>query len=600
MSIINPNDSEAPFPFPTRRSKAVPPKQHDIVPPADEQQKPKQPEQTFPFPTRKSAKQPYDMTLIEKELQYRKARESSPREPRKPRTAAQMLHYYSPAIARQLNPKQPDVAAAVVLTNLSFWQQNVYPSTLIEGRRHSFRSLKQLHEDCPYLTESAIHKAIQRLERELGAEFVIRRDKKVLYFSIGGATMERLKIEKRTRKKKEDDSTKHLSFLPDDAKKTGSIRSAVLINNLRYQLTQFREPKQDAAGNKYGQLSAVKLAPILEFSADTISRALSEMCKQGHLIPHATDAGFYALPDGFKGSVPPITAGAEVHAKGAEIHATPAEVHSASAEVHSQPAEVHSDTPSNPIQITDAQSITTDVLPGGINECGNESLNQCVKDVIKDSNYAGSASPPCDPSIVSKGLTLLIHSAEAKLAKMRLEASVIKPRSSVHQDELPYDVIDPYELAYEVVSERERTFYSELEDGIELLKEFFHHEGFKITPEDEVKFRKLLRDNPKITAMDLCELYLKVKYPPLIFTSRTDFTQAHRVGILTKVKTPSQFLKYLPQVIVLLNWDGEEEWEWVDIDEPFKGLDYGYLGKAPNSSITFLDDGSVPSKVIED
>lgn len=540
------------------------------------------------------------MDLIEKELKYRREAASPPREPRKPRTAAQKLHYYSPAIAKQLNPKQPDVAAATVLTNLSFWQQNFYPSTFIDGRRHSFRSLKQLHADCPYLTESAIHKAIQRLERELGAEFVIRRDKKVLYFSIGGATMERLKIEKRTRKKKEDDSTKHLSFLPDDAKKTGSIRSAVILNNLRYQLTQFREPKQDAAGNKYGQLSAVKLAPILEFSADTISRALSEMCKDGHLIPHATDASFYALPDGFKGSIPPISAGAEVHAKAAEVHTTPAEVHSASAEVHGKAAEVHRGTPSNPNQITDAQNITTDVLPGCINECGNEALNQCVRDVIKDRDYAGSASPPCDPLIVSKGLTLLMHSAEAKLAKMRLEGSVIKPRASVHQDELPYDIIDPYELAYEVVSERERTFYSALEEGIELLKVFFHHEGFKVTMEEGAKFRQLLTDNPKITAMDLCELYLKVKYPPLIFTSRKDLVESHPVGILTKVKTPSQFLKYLPQIIVLLNWDGEEEWEWVSIDEPFNDLNYAYLGKAPNSSIVSLDDGSVPIELIQE
>lgn len=523
-----------------------------------------------------------------------------PFKPRQRKGFVQSLHFYSPAIAKQLNPKQPDVAAATLLTNLSLWQKNRYPSTFIDGRRHSFRSLTKLQKDCPYLTKEAIHKALGRLERALGSEFLIRRDRNELYFSIGAATMERLKIEKRTRKQKEDGLAKCFSFCPIDALKTGSIRSAVLLGNLKHQIKHFRNPTQDDRGNKYGKLSPGTLAPILGFSADTISRALSEMCQFGHLVAHPTEAGSYALVDGFKGRRSSESASAEVHAKGAEVHTTPAEVHEGSAEVHTQPAEVHSITPSNPIQRTEYQCSASEVLPGCISECVNEGGNECFKEVIKDSNNAGRTSPPCESLIVFEGLTLLMHSAEAKLAKMRSEVSITKVRASVHQDELPYDIIDPYELAYEVVSERERTFGAELEEGIESLKEFFHHEGFKVTTEDEAKFRQLLTDNPNITAMDLCELYLKVKYPPLIFTSMKDQVKSHAPGILTKTKTPTQFLKYLPRILVLLNWDGEEEWDWVSIEEPFNDLNYQYLGEAPNSSIVFLDDGSVPSVVIED
>lgn len=564
MSILDPTAPDTPFPFPTRKSKPEPPKQHDIVPPADEQQ-----EQQSPF------------------------------KPRQPQNETLKLHYYSPAIAKQLNSKQPDVVAATVLTNLSFWQKNKYPSTLIGGRRHSFRSLKQLQSDCPYLTEAAIHKAIKRVETALGDEFHVNRTKDKFHFSIGDETMERLKIEKRTRKQKQDDTKKHHSFLPDDAKKTGSIRSAVLMNNLRHQVNNFRELKQDELGNKYGQLSPGKLVSALGFSADTTARALIKMCQKGHLIPHATDAGYYALPEGFKISKVPISPDAEVHAKAAEIHSTPAEVHFGSAEIHTQPAEVHSTAPSNPTQSTDHQCFASGFLPGCINECVNEGGNECRNECVKDSNTAGRTSPPCGPLNLSEGIKTLMNLAEAKLAKMRSEGSVTKVRAGVHQDDLPYDIIDPYELAYEVVSERERTFGAELEEGIETLKEFFHHEGFKVTTEDEAKFRQLLTENPKITAMDLCELYLKVKYPPLIFTSMKDQVKSHAPGILTKVKTPSQFLKYLPQIIVLLNWDGEEEFESVSIEEPFNDLNYQYLGEAPNSDIVFFNDGSVPSVVIE-
>lgn len=515
-----------------------------------------------------------------------------------PRRRKPKLHYYNPSIAKEINPKQPDVTAATLLTNLAFWQNNFYPSTLINNRRHSFRSLSQMATDCPYLSEEAIHKAIKRLEAALGNEFLVNRQKKVLYFSIGETTWNKLQVTKRSRKDKEDDTTKKFSFLPADAIMTGSIRSAVLLANLRHQVDNFRNPCVDERGNRYGELSPSKLAPILQFSTDTIARSLNEMCKKRQLIRHATKGSFFRFPNA-SDALPSFEGGAEVHAKAAEVQITSAEVNEPPAKVHSQPAEVHRPPPSNHAQSAELQQSAWVGFPGCINECGNISGNESLKEIIKDSIYAGRTSPPCVPLIVSEGLTHLMNSAEVKLAKMHSDHGSTKVRASVHQDELPYDVIDPYELAYEVVSERERTFQSELDEGIELLKYFFKDFGQVVTADDEAKFRRFLTDNPKVDAMTLFELYGKVVHPPLVFTSKKD-QESHPTGLLTKVKTPTQFLKYLPQLLVLLNWDGDEESSWSWVEEPFKDLNYAYLGEAPNSSIVCLDDGSVPSVVIED
>jgi hypothetical protein len=208
------------------------------------------------------------------------------------------LHVYSRRIAEELNPEQHDVAGAALIQNLSLWQNNKYPQTLIDGRRYSFRSLKELKDDCPYLKKSTIHKALQRLEEKLGDQFKIKRDEDKLWFSIGKDTMAKLKIDK----KKVKGSNKNVmnSFYRDDAFKTKNIRSAVLLQNLKYQLEHFPNPKKDEQGNKYGELSPKKLCGILNFSEDTIQRCLKEMCDNKHLIRHKTDRSFYALPDGFK------------------------------------------------------------------------------------------------------------------------------------------------------------------------------------------------------------------------------------------------------------------------------------------------------------
>ena len=84
--------------------------------------------------------------------------------------------------------------------------------------------------------------------------------------------------------KRQDDYNRMNSFYVDDAVKTGDVRSAVLLQNLKHALSHFIDPKRDFHGNRYAQMSPKKLSAILNYSEDTISRLLSQMCSKGHMI----------------------------------------------------------------------------------------------------------------------------------------------------------------------------------------------------------------------------------------------------------------------------------------------------------------------------
>lgn len=500
------------------------------------------------------------------------------------------LHFYSRKIAEELNPKQHDVAGAALIQNLSLWQGNNYKQTRIDGKRYCFRSLTELEKDCPYLTKSAIHKALKRLEKKLGNKFVIKRDKDKLWFSIAEETMSKLKV-KGLYGMSAGVNTMN-SFYSEDAIKTGSIRSAVLLQNLKYQLKHFARPNTDAKGNKYGELSPKKLSAILNFSEDTIQRSLADMCTNGYLIRHPTDQSFYALPEGFKS---PSNTETKEKQQAAEVHAEAAEVHNRTAEVHSHAADVHSDHALKPSQHIDVQS----VAEVGKVTCINESCNKGENKGFKDSSLTETASQLCQTSLMSKGLKVLSDLAEHQLSKMRSDHRNKIAYVAVHQDELPYDLIDPHEMPYDHDSEGQIRFLSELDDEIALLKNFFRIEGHKVTAEDESKFRRFMNDNPKLESLNLIELYEQMR-DPLVLGSEQHWQDRKR--ILQRARTPKQFLKYMPQIIHLLHWDGDEEegHNKVVIAPPFDNLNYAYLGYAPKSSIVLLDDGTVPTEYVAD
>jgi hypothetical protein len=72
-------------------------------------------------------------------------------------------HVFPPALAKYLNPKQPDIAGAIVLFGIWTWLKNNYDHLCIDGQRHCARSLSELAKDHPYLNKKGIEKIIKRL-----------------------------------------------------------------------------------------------------------------------------------------------------------------------------------------------------------------------------------------------------------------------------------------------------------------------------------------------------------------------------------------------------------------------------------------------------
>lgn len=324
--------------------------------------------------------------------------------------SAQMkeAHVYSPAIAKLLNEKQPDVAGAALFHNLSLWQKNKYQQTLIDGRRYAFRSLNELTIDCPYLTRSAINKALKRLESKLGNGFLVRKDKSKGWYSISDALL----------KKQARDKT--ISFRPDDAVKCGNIRGAVLLKNIEYALQVYDEPKQDHVGKKYARMSPRLLSHFLGFSEDTISRTLKDLTEvYGVLTQHPEDPLFYAF------------SGNEDCEVTSEFGQNPfAEVNTDAAEVNSTAADVN----------TDAAKV--DAYEGtDSNECGN----QCGKEDSKG-NCIPRPAPPSRTALsssLSPGLLQLQQLSMHKLERMR-ERMQSRPRNFKHPRVHPDELHDNY------------------------------------------------------------------------------------------------------------------------------------------------------------
>ena len=471
------------------------------------------------------------------------------------------LHFYCRELAKELNPKQHDITAAVVLYNISLWQNNNFRQTIIDGKRHSFRSLSDLQNDHPYLTESAIHKALIRLETKLPGEFLIRRDKNKLWFHVGDKTREQQKK-----------STLN-SFYSKDAIDAGSVRSAVLLANLKYSLGQFTDPKTDARRNKYAELSPKKLCPILNFSEDTIARSLKDLCQESHIIRHEQFPSFYALAEGF---VRDETVLKCEKATTAEVNSESAKVHTRTAEVHTETAEVH-------------RYEGTDI---------NESLNECLKEDIKGRIKTSSASP--------RGLIFLQKILQAKRCKNDTGSGHIvrgtQHISRVDASLLPYDmIVSDEDMPYDHVAAGHEFFHEWVKNQVKDMRWHWQNDGQILDKDDAIKLQRLFHDNPRIDAGELYGLYAGMKIDSPLHICSGKKALKKRPRLLKKVTTPKSFLKYLPQIIVMSFLEPDEDFKFVgDLDEPWDSFNYAYLGKEPNSKLVRLQGEQVPKVYVDD
>ncbi|WP_184207538.1 hypothetical protein [Prosthecobacter dejongeii] len=489
-----------------------------------------------------------------------------------------LLHFYHPEIAKELNPKQPDVTAALILYNLSLWQRNRYKQTLILGRRYCFRSLSQLQHDHPYFTQAAIHKALQRLEKKLGNDFLVRRDKSKLWFSIGDSIAEQLKASSGGKLGKLGKGTHLHSFSVSDAMATECVRSAVLLGNLKYALAHFTDPLRDAQGVPYAELSATKLSPILGFSEDTISRCLKAMCAQNIIAKHPARPCFHTLK----------SAGLLVDIQTAEVQTGPAEVHSQPADVHSAEASMLLEPPQNQgFQRVDETTY--------INEYINSDIKGHYRVAMTSSN--DSEDRPLT------GLRFLGDRAKEVIKTLRSSSlkndQVYAPRLPSHvcgqQPELPYDEVlactSAYEdLPYDLVTEDMLTDSQWIDEQIQEVLDAWARQEFSVDERDQKGLRQLFHDNPQLTAESLLELLSFCQPDPLFYREwKLKRGKYDPQFFLKQAKTPKLMLRYLPKIITQVykrceNIEGRWQYEG-DVEAPFDQLNFDYLGGEKVSAI---------------
>lgn len=193
------------------------------------------------------------------------------------------LHKYSPAIAKLLNPTQPDVAAAALFYQISLRQKNPCPRPWGISRMYALRSLHHLSQDCLYLSKPGVAKAIQRMRSKFQNGFFISRDFVKLSYSI---SEDLLKLQK------EDPL---ICFNPADAALHGNIRSAVLLRHMRCVMRDSQDWTLDNQGNRYVRMSPSKLSLKFGYSEDTISRCMKELRQKDVVFPHPEQPSWYTF-----------------------------------------------------------------------------------------------------------------------------------------------------------------------------------------------------------------------------------------------------------------------------------------------------------------
>ena len=478
----------------------------------------------------------------------------------KPPSNSRSWRLFSPELAKRINPEQPDITAAILIYGLTLWQNNRYAQTMINGKRHSFRSLNELLKDHPYFTRTQIEDALNRSEVALKGRFQIVRDREKLYFHVDDYL----------KKLQKDD--KMIGFKKEQAV-TFKVVGAVIMQNLEYQLKHFDFPKTDDAGNCYGILRPRELSKHLPFHEDTISRALKQLRTQSDgLVRHPQDGCYYTLSATFHAPKTPQPCAADPDSHAADPDTCAA-------------------NPDN-------------LLWPNSNESSSSS---CKGNIRNPADAAHDRLPESSLAPTSAGLNYLQEFSDQLLQKFRndqISTFGMKPKVvRVKPSELPYDDVTrtEFDLPYDFIPSRVldtkfRTRKQWLDDRINDVTLFWRMNDFQYTRKDLDQLRHLFRDNPHLPTDFFEQIHhalnpegnwmrvgdwsaKKGEYDPMLF--------------LRRIKTAKALLQYLPQIIhqkfrSAEMVDGKMEFTGA-IEEPFDSIDYSYLGKIPNSRLVPLD-----------
>lgn len=207
---------------------------------------------------------------------------------------------FSKSLVKSLNTSSPDLSAGAIHWILYTWQ-NRYKSKrhykYKDGEKCAFRSLKDLSYDAPFLSESGILKAINRL---IEAKLLVKGK------TVNGRGSYLVP---------KDVIKKHygctVSFLARDAK-AYSIVEAVVLNNLRYpeiirrKGIDARKYEVDSVGNKYWHCQPSIMVKWLPVPEKSLGNALRTLEAANAVIRHDLKSWFFSLVSG-ENVIPKVT-----------------------------------------------------------------------------------------------------------------------------------------------------------------------------------------------------------------------------------------------------------------------------------------------------
>lgn len=206
-------------------------------------------------------------------------------------------------IQEKLGARKPDITAAFVLATVLTWRLNArHRSRKQRVQGALYLSAEQIRQDLPWLSRSAVLRALQRLAKAYPKKIVLHKDKlKVTNISI----REGLRSEYWNRHRAEG----AISLDPTDAVEHG-VLAAILVRNLEWKTTHCTVALRDQHGRAYGEMSPTaltenrsnllgsfrdELPPILPYSRQEVSAVISELVRKGLFVAHPSRPEFYRV-----------------------------------------------------------------------------------------------------------------------------------------------------------------------------------------------------------------------------------------------------------------------------------------------------------------
>jgi hypothetical protein len=178
---------------------------------------------------------------------------------------------------------------------------------MVNGQRGAYRSLSEICQRFPWLSEEAVRKAIGRAENALNGSFIVDRDnpnaeRGKLHFWISETLAKKYRF-----KRYSDEKKGMLALRQDDALRYG-VLGAILLTNLEHVTDPKRntDPVTDFEKRIYRELSPTTLTKrfidkngvatrILPFSRKAVTETLASLLTANALVEHAERAGFYRV-----------------------------------------------------------------------------------------------------------------------------------------------------------------------------------------------------------------------------------------------------------------------------------------------------------------